>query len=275
MRYALIGCEVMFRECCLAAAQSTAIVDLVMLPQGLHCVPADLRARVQQEIDRLEEVGPEFVPYRDIDSLPRPKYDAILLGYALCSNGVVGLEARRSPLVIPRGHDCVTLLIGSKEAYQDYFDTHRGIYWYSSGWIERTIQPGKERYELTRKHYVEQYGEDNADYLMEMEQHWFTEYNWATYINWNLSTTEHDRAYTRACAEFLHWNYDEVQGDPQLMFDFVNGAWDDARFLTVSPGSCIEPSHDPSIMKACAGCPCHGAAQMDACDTIASNALRR
>jgi hypothetical protein len=83
---------------------------------------------------------------------------------------VVGLTSRRLPLVIPRGHDCVTLLIGSKERYREYFDTHRGIYWYSSGWIERTLQPGRERYELTRRHYMETYGEDNAEFLMEMEQ---------------------------------------------------------------------------------------------------------
>ena len=69
--------------------------------------------------------------------MPPPKYDAILIGYALCSNGVVGLTSRRIPLVIPRGHDCITLLLGSKELYRDYFDSHRGIYWYSSG-LDRT-----------------------------------------------------------------------------------------------------------------------------------------
>ncbi len=275
MRFAFIGCEVLFREFCLAAARSTAIVDPVMLPQGLHCVPADLRTRVQREIDRLENGGPEYVPYAEIDTLPPPRYDAILLGYALCSNGVVGLTSRRIPLVIPRGHDCITLLLGSKEAYREYFDTHRGIYWYSSGWIERTLQPSRQRWELTRQHYLDQYGEDNADYLMEMEQHWFKEYNWATYIDWKLPTAEHDRQFTRDCAEFLQWNYDEIPGDPQLMYNFLDGVWDDERFQVVQPGECIEPSHDPRILKACAGCDCHGAAQMDACDTAAANTLRR
>lgn len=275
MRYAFLGCEVLFREFCLAAAHSPAIVDPIMLPQGLHNTPAELRVRVQQEIDRLENCGPEFIPYDEVDTLPPPRYDAILLGYALCSNGVVGLTSRRTPLVIPRGHDCVTLLLGSKEAYHEYFESHRGIYWYSSGWIERTLQPGRERWEYTRTHYAEKYGEENADYLMEMEQHWFKEYSWATYINWDLPTTEHDRAYTRACAEFLGWNYDEVQGDRQLMYDFLGGAWDDDRFLVVPPGACIEPSHDPNILKSCHGCTCHGAAQMSAYDSPGANSLRR
>ena len=275
MRFAFIGCDVLFREFCLAAARSPAVIDPVMMPQGLHSVPADLRARVQAEIDRLEAGGPEHILYEDRDVVPVPAYDAILLGYALCSNGVVGLTSRRLPLVIPRGHDCVTLLLGSKEAYREYFDTHRGVYWYSSGWIERTLQPGRERYELTRRYYLEQYGEDNADYLMEMEQSWFKEYHWATYINWDLPSAERDRAYTRDCAAFLGWEYDEMQGDPRLLYDFLDGNWDDARFQVVPPGQCLEPSHDPLVLKSCPGCPCHGAAQMTGADVPATNALRR
>jgi hypothetical protein len=272
VRYAFLGCEVLFRESCLAAAHARAVLDFVMLPQGLHNTPADLRARVQQEIDRLDP-GPEQVDAANTRELPPSKYDAILLGYALCSNGVVGLTAHTVPLVIPRGHDCVTLLLGSKEAYRDYFDTHRGIYWYSSGWIERTMQPSRARYELTRRHYGEQYGEENADFLMEMEQGWFKEYSWATYINWDLPTANLDRAYTRDCAEFLGWQYDEVQGDRQLMYDFFDGRWDPERFLVVPPGSVIEPTHDPTIMKACAGCNCHGVEQFEPCPM--SNTLQR
>lgn len=274
MRYAFIGCEVLFREFCLTAAASPAVIDAVLLPQGLHNTPADLRARVQQEIDRLEG-GPQQVMAENTKYLPPPHYDAILLGYALCSNGVVGLTSARVPLVIPRGHDCVTLLLGSREAYRDYFETHRGIYWYSAGWIERTMQPGRERWEYMRAHYEETYGEENADYLMEMEQGWFKEYEWATYINWNLPTAEHDRQYTRDCAEFLGWHFDEVQGDPTLMYDFLAGRWDDDRFLITPPGQVIEPTNDPSILRACAGCDCHGAAQFDACTASMSNQLHR
>jgi hypothetical protein len=272
VRYAFIGCEVLFREFCLAAAHASATVDVVMLPQGLHNTPADLRVRVQAEIDALD-YGPEHVQAANTEGLPASKYDAILLGYALCSNGVVGLTSRRVPLVIPLGHDCVTLLLGSKEAYRAYFDSHRGVYWYTSGWIERTMQPGRERWEYTRQHYAAQYGEENAEFLMEMEQGWFKEYAWATYINWDLPTAARDRAYTRACAEFLGWNYDEVQGDPRLLYDFLDGTWDADRFLVVPPGSCIEPTHDPSVMKSCAGCACHGVEQF--VPVPASNTLQR
>ena len=261
MRLACIYCDVLFRECCLAASRSHATVDLIQLPQGLHNCPADLRARVQYEIDRLEK-GPEVVHAPNTTALPAPHYDAILLGYALCSNGVVGLSSQRLPLVIPRGHDCITLLLGSKEKYRAYFDSHHGIYWYSAGWIERTLQPGRERYERTLQHYRELYGDDNAEYLMEMEQNWYKEYQWATFINWDLPSAERDRQFTRECADYLGWQYDELQGDPRLLLDFLDGAWDDQRFQIVQPGECIEPSYDSLIVKSCAGCSCHGAAQV-------------
>ncbi len=262
MRVAFIGCEVLFREFCIAAAHSPLVIDPVILPQGLHNTPADLRARLQLEIDRLDS-GPDYASSENNEAIPRQKYDALLLGYALCSNGVVGVTARHIPLIIPRGHDCITLLIGSRAAYQQYFDTHRGVYWYTSGWIERTLQPGVERYQYTLNQYIEKYGEDNAEYLMEMEQAWFKEYQWATYIDWKLPSAESDKKYTRECAEYLGWNYDVVPGDPQLMIDFLAGKWDDERFLTVPAGSCIEPSHADTIVNACAGCSCHGMEQVD------------
>ena len=246
MRYVFIGCEVLFREFCHVAARAEPTLDVVMLPHGLHNTPAELRIRLQQEVDRLSEPPAS----RPLDPGSRD-HDAILLGYALCSNGVAGLEARRIPLVIPRGHDCMTLLLGSKEAYQRYFDTHPGIYWYSAGWIERTLMPGRERYEKAFKEYSEKYGEDNAQYLMEMEQRWYKDYHWATYIDWGLPSAEHDRAFTRECATYLGWNYDDVKCDPGLFQDFVNGCWDEERFQVVRPGETLQPSYDNRILKTC------------------------
>ena len=273
VRYACIICEVLFREFCQLAVQSTATLDLILMPQGLHSTPDELRARVQQKIAELEGEPSADCNTAVTDSFGLT-YDAILLGYALCSNGVVGLSTRRTPLVIPRGHDCITLLLGSKETYRTYFDSHHGIYWYSSGWLERTMQPGRERWELTRNHYVTHYGEENADYLMEMEQQWFNEYEWATYINWHLPTEERDRRYTQDCAAYLGWKYDEIDGDPRLLQDMLDGAWDDERFLVLQPGECIEPSYDPCVLKSCAGCDCHGIEQIHP-TTVTMNSLKR
>ena len=100
-------------------------------------------------------------------------------------------------MVVPKGHDCITMLLGSKDRYQDYFDTHSGTYWYSGGWVDRGNQPAEERYAGTYNEYLERYGEDNAEYLMEMEQHWMKDYNNATYINWeSLGNSKYYRNFT-------------------------------------------------------------------------------
>ena len=238
MRLKFIVCKAIQREAYYCASRSVNAVDVVILPQGLHNEPDKLRSSVKAEVNQT------------VDVQDRP-YDAILLGYGLCSNGIVGIAAPEIPVVVARGHDCITLLLGSKEEYQTYFDSHRGIYWYSIGWIENSLQPGKERYEKTLKHYQEKYGEDNAEYLMQMEQNWFKEYSWATFIDWDLIDSEKYRQYTRECADYLKWNYDELKGDRSLLQKMVDGKWDDDLFLVVRPGEEIASDvNNAGIIKA-------------------------
>ena len=224
-RFQFIVCKVMQKEAYFCAARSSNVIDVVLMRQGLHNEPDKLRTEVQKALDRTTDVQGRT-------------YDASLLGYGLCSNGIVGLHAE-IPLVVPRGHDCITLLLGSKDKYQQYFDTHRGVYWFSPGWIETDTQPGKERYEHTLKEYIEKYGEDNARYLMEVEQGWMKQYNWAAYIDWGFVNSEQEKKYTKSCAEFLGWNFDEVKGDSGLMQRLVDGHWQEEEFLIVKPGQKI------------------------------------
>lgn len=225
MRLQFIACKVMQREVYFCAARSKNVVDIVLMEQGLHDQPDKLRTQVQKALDNT------------CDIQDRP-YDASLLGYGLCSNGIAGLSAK-IPIVVPRGHDCITLLLGSKDKYKEYFDSHRGVYWYSPGWIESGKQPSRERYEKLLKEYKEKYGEDNARYLMEVEQKWIKEYNWATYIDWGLANSDRYKEYTKRCAEFLGWNYDQLAGDPALMQRLVDGQWNESEFLVVKPGQKI------------------------------------
>ena len=227
MRLKFVVCKVMQREAYLCACRSKNIVDIVLMPQGLHDRPEVLRSEVQKALAK------------SVDDTGKP-YDAILLGYCLCSHGICGLTSD-IPVVVARGHDCMTLLLGSRQTYQDYFDAHKGIYWYSVGWIEHCndLMPGKDRYDKKLVEYTEKYGEDNAQYLMEMEETWIKEYQRAVFIDWGLPGTEQARAYTQACAEHLHWYYDEVQGDSSLMQRLVDGNWGNDDFLTVAPGHTI------------------------------------
>ena len=64
-------------------------------------------------------------------------YEAILLGYARCNDGVAGVTARQVPLVIPRAHDCITFFFGSRETYKKYFDRYPGTYYMTTGWAKQ------------------------------------------------------------------------------------------------------------------------------------------
>ena len=225
MRFKFILCKVLQKEAYFCAARSRNIIDIVLMAQGLHEEPDKLRTEVQKELNCTTDVQGRT-------------YDAALLGYGLCSNGIVGLSSE-IPIIVPRGHDCVTLLLGSKEKYREYFDSHRGIYWYSPGWIDHNEQPSEERYKKMLELYREKYGDDNAKYLMETEQGWFKEYSWATFVDWDLPGSEDYKNYTKRCAEYLGWNFDELKGDSSLMQRFVDGKWDDSEFLTVPPNKKI------------------------------------
>src|ERR1051326_7872623 len=112
MRLKLISCEVFYREMCAAIARSPHVVDIAFLPKGLHDMGAKgMRERVQAALDQVDETH----------------YDAVLFGYGLCNNGLAGLTARTIPLVVPRAHDCITLFLGCRQRYLDYFNTHPGV----------------------------------------------------------------------------------------------------------------------------------------------------
>lgn len=247
MHLKLIACNVLWREAYACAARSPHVMDIVLRPQGLHDQPDTLRDTLQREIDA------PFAPYvrtraeyEAIKPESEKSYDAVLLGYALCSNGAAGLRAGACPLVIPRGHDCITLLLGSRRRYREYFDRHPGTYWYTSGWIETCPMPGRQRFERMRAYYARQYGEENAEFLLESEKAWFHNYRRATYIDWGFPTAARDKAFTRRCADELGWEYDTLPGDPGLLQRLTDGVWSDEDFLVLQPGeiSAAAPATD-------------------------------
>jgi hypothetical protein len=109
--------------------------------------------------------------------------------------------------------------------------------------------PGKDRYEATYRDYLEKYGEDNAEYLMEMEQAWFREYSTAAYIDCGVGNTEAYEAYTKECADWLKWRFDRLDGDAALIKRFVNGPWDSDDFLIVEPHHKIEGTNDEQVIR--------------------------
>jgi hypothetical protein len=104
MRLKLIGCEMLYREMCEAVSRSPHQVEVEFLPKGLHDLSgAPMCNRLQECVDRVDS----------------REFEAVLMGYALCGNGIVGLRARSLPVVLPRAHDCIALLMGSRQKYRE------------------------------------------------------------------------------------------------------------------------------------------------------------
>ena len=95
-----------------------------------------------------------------------------MLAYGLCGQAIAGLTAAQIPLVIPRAHDCITLFLGSRERYREYFDNHAGVYFQTSGWIERGQNRGTQL-SCAFDELVERYGEEDARYIyQELTKHY-------------------------------------------------------------------------------------------------------
>jgi len=230
-KFYVISCHVLWRELCHFASISKNVFNFQFLKQGLHDTPDILRQQVQGAIDNLN-----------------CDYSAILIGYGLCSNGLVGIQARGTQLVIMRGHDCITFLLGSKNRYLEYFDRNPGTYWYSPGWIDTTLMPSKERLDQIFQQYKEKYGEENAEYLMQIEQRWIHDYSKAAYVDLGFYNTQSYKEYTKRCANELSWKYDELIGDPNLIMNFLEGNWNSEDFLILQPGEKVVASHDDRII---------------------------
>lgn len=248
MRLKVLSCEVLARELYYCAATSPHIIDIQMLRRGLHDTPDALRAEIQRQIDDISQG-------KSSTSITRP--DAICLGYALCGNSLAGVVARDIPLVLPRAHDCITLYLGSRTRYQEEFTGHPGTYYYAMDYIERVDGSGgslvplgttndarrKEVYE----EYVQKYGQENADYLLEVMGGWNAHYNRAAFIDLGVGDPSAVEGKARQEAAAKGWTFDRLLGNLVLIRKLTHGQWDDG-FLQVPPGGTIEVSYDSSVV---------------------------
>lgn len=243
LRLKIIACDVLNREISFLASQSKHYIDVTFLNQGLHNTPDKLRESVQVEIDKANN----GFPYNYYNTCPN--YDYIILGYGLCSNGIVGLTSKNIPMVIPKAHDCITFLLGSKEKYKSNFEKYPGTYWFSSGWIERGWQPSELKYNTLLNDYTQRYGEDNAEFLMEMEQNWMKEYKNAGFISWDcFKNNEFYREFTKNSSEFFKWRFVEFEGSNALMQNILNGEFNEDEVLIVPPEAVVNASYDDEII---------------------------
>lgn len=247
MRYfKVLACKIFQRELAQVIPACPNALDITFMRQDLHMSPNLLREALQKEIDLIESGNDLHTNEKHFGNM-----EAILLGYGLCSNALAGIKSSRLPLVIPRAHDCVTLFMGSKEKYADYFEHVKGTFFYTQGWLELGFDLGQADIERKRSEYMERFDgdEDTVEYLLDLDKEMLKNYHYVTYITWPGMPNENAVEMARKIAAASGMELLQYEGSSRLMADFVNGNWNEEDFLILPPGQTLEPSYDKMVIK--------------------------
>lgn len=191
-------------------------VETHYLDQDLHRLPHLLPEEIQAVVDRIA-----------------PRVSTIALGYGLCSNAVVGVVAPAQGLVIPKVHDCIALLLGSREAYQEAFRRRAGSYYLTRGWLDEQKDP----IGVMTNDYVPRVGREDAEWALREEMKHYTH---IVLIRTAATDIERCRARGEQNADFLGMTYEEVEGRSEYLRRLVAGQYDGDDFLQVGPHERVE-----------------------------------
>ena len=162
---AVIACAVLGSELKSAARRLDLDVDFNLLEAGLHERPAVLHQKLQAAIDQVSAAG---------------RASRIIIGYGLCGRGTIGTRSRDIPLVMPRVHDCIAMLLGGNAAYQREFKKFPGTYYISTGWHKKKAVPVSQRnlqawfgdQRLHRDEIARRHGDQAADRTIRFLNSW-------------------------------------------------------------------------------------------------------
>lgn len=213
VRRVVIACRVMEPEITqvLAEKRDTDDVEVIYLDQALHRTPRKLLDLVQEKIDQVAE-----------------RASQIVLGYGLCSNGVVAIAARQQELIIPRCHDCIALFLGSPVRYQEVFKARPGTYYLTPGWVAERHDPLGLIEENTPR-----FGEETARWVMEEE---LKHYTHIVLINPGGGEIASLRARAMENATALKKQYKEIAGSLAYFREILFGPYTAEKFIRLQPG---------------------------------------
>jgi len=238
LRLHVIACPVFQRELEALAVEAKTDITFKHLEMGLHEGSGD-------ELRNALQAG--------IDGVAAGQCDAIAIAYGLCNRGIVGLEARTVPVVIPRAHDCIGMLLGSSQCYLAQLEAQPGTYFQSAGWLENSPANGEVRQQnftfgpnsnVTREQLVKKYGEENADYLLEQFANFTKHYERLAYIVTPVAGSAKWEESAKEIAGKRGWKFERLQGDLGWLRRLLDADWNDREFLKLKPGERVGLRND-------------------------------
>lgn len=211
----VIACRVMEVELNHVLSETPADhgIALRYLDQQLHRTPEQMPGVIQNEINQVADEAGEIV-----------------LGYGLCSNGTVGVYAPRQELFIPRVHDCVALLLGSRQAYQKVFKERPGTYYITPGWVKEEKDP----LGILENEYVPRLGRADAEWGIHEE---LKHYSHIALIDTGVCELAPLRRRAKENARFLGKEYTEVEGSTAYFRKILFGPCEEPDFLCLPPAT--------------------------------------
>ena len=243
MNIRVISCSVFRNDLRELARSSPHALEIEWLPMGLHVSSAEsLHAELSMAVERAAAFKP----------------DAIIVFYALCNLGIVGLKAPAGiPLIVPRAHDCIALYFGGMERYRHYFEAHPATYFKTAGWVEGSAlinevpQISPERMfgmDMSYEELVCEYGEDNAAYLHMQLQLYRTKYDDLVYLRTGNGTDADCEQSARKDAAEEGMRFVPLGADLTVLQALAHGAWQREDILTVPPGGRIVRRYDDRLI---------------------------
>jgi len=188
-------------------------IDYEFLDYSYHANPRKLHQKLKEVIDNSQE------------------YNLIILGYGRCSNALIGLISPKVPMILPRTHDCLGLLLGSNEKYVKIARGNIGTYFFSQGWLDYGRNPFEEYLE-----YKTQYGVEKARILIESL---YGRYTKALLITTpGMKDINRYREKVRQIADFFGWSVEEVKGDMSLLTSLITGN-EGSGTVYIKPGQVV------------------------------------
>lgn len=181
----------------------------------LHNVPTKLTSALQEAIDGITDA------------------DRVLLGFGNCGNAIQGLRNGDFELIVPRLDDCISLVLGSQR-YRERFTKEHSPFYLTDGWIN-----GSRTIEVEYNEMIENYGEEEADDLMNMM---YVHYDTMAYLDTGLYDVEALMERTLHLCEVIEVEQLVEPATLAYVERLVCGPWPEDQFVRVSPNETIPAS---------------------------------